>query len=233
MELVNSSILSRVFKVFWQNSSATAFTVEYNNIQYLITAKHLFNDVYPKFTTIGIFKNNGQIEENDVRVYYHKNKLIDIAIIKRVDDKDIGNNTIITLNSNYSLSEECYFLGFPLGLQMEFGNLSQFPFPLVKHGIVSGFFQEKNCNFLLIDGLINPGFSGGPVFSIVQKNQIKVFGVISGYKHFLEKPVDGINAEINNGTRIRQNSGLILAFDIKHAIEILIEKESSDKNNES
>lgn len=58
--------------------------------------------------------------------------------------------------------QDCYFLGFPLGLTFDIGEFEYFP--LVKRATVSAKNHRINGRpILLLDGWNNPGFSGGPV----------------------------------------------------------------------
>lgn len=221
MKLVNSNIMKRVFKISWGNSATTCFTIEQGNCQYLITAKHLFKATYPTKTQIGILKNNGQSDIVDVDVFYHTNQDIDIAIIRRIDGAKIGVFDFVNYNYQCYFSEDVFFLGYPHGIMMEYGSLGQTPLPLVKRAIISGFMQENNSNFMLLDGINNPGFSGGPVFAITDKQQIGIVGVISGYKSSVEKVSDSDGNDLDNGLYVKQNTGLIVAYNIEHAHEII------------
>jgi hypothetical protein len=57
------------------------------------------------------------------------------------------------------LSQDVYFLGYPLPERVRLvGTL-----PFVKRGIASGRAEINGVHVWLVDGHINPGFSGGPV----------------------------------------------------------------------
>lgn len=47
----------------------------------------------------------------------------------------------------------------------------------------------NNVEILTLDAIVNPGFSGGPVFAITDTGEVTVCGVVSGYKY--EKPQFG------------------------------------------
>ena len=57
--------------------------------------------------------------------------------------------------------QDAYFLGFPFGIGFDLGGGS---LPFVKKAIVSGLYKSINgVSLVLLDGINNPGFSGGPV----------------------------------------------------------------------
>ena len=67
------------------------------------------------------------------------------------------------------LGQEVYFLGYPYGLYTTFGD--QGGVALIKHACISARVAcsaiypdgDKDTMLILLDGLNNPGFSGGPI----------------------------------------------------------------------
>lgn len=219
--MINSNILQRVFKISCNDKSGTAFTIERLGVQYLVTAKHLFPEDLPSKVEIGI-QLNASIENRLAFVYYHSNESIDICVIKLENDELIGaQNHIEFIDQSFTLSQDCYFLGFPLNLFIPMEGLQSFPVPLVKKGIISGFFQVDNYQLLLLDGINNPGFSGGPVVVIEPKNVMKIVGVISGYQLINRNFVDAKGNIIENGLFWQENSGLVRAWSFKPALDII------------
>lgn len=222
MGLVTSSIIQRVFRIQYLDDSATAFTVEKGNKQLLITVKHLFKKGnYPAKSDIKIFQNGNQVISKKVNLYYHTNTNIDITIIEFIDNTFLSPQHPVNFINQSTYSQEIFFLGFPLNISMSFGNLSVFPFPLVKRGIISAFINENNSSFMFLDGINNPGFSGAPVVTINEDQSINVIGVISGYRYTLDSLVDINSNPISNGEYVIQNTGLIVAYDIRHALDII------------
>ena len=75
----------------------------------------------------------------------------------------------------------------------------------------------------ILDGINNPGFSGGPVI-VGTGDSLKFAAVISGY--YLE-PTEVIRGggsqlapDVPNDL-VNVNSGFILAFDIAHAVDVI------------
>ena len=118
------------------------------------------------------------------------------------------------------LAQEVYFLLFPYGLRTNVGEIAyNFPMPFVKRAIVSGFETENNLQRFYLDGINNPGFSGGPiVFKNPTTNQFEVCGIISGYRiDYADTIMDGKTTPI----QVQANSGLIIAYSIKVAKDLI------------
>ena len=105
---------------------------------------------------------------------------------------------------------------------MKEDSLSPTPIPLIKRGMISGFINDDKARILVIDGINNPGFSGGPI--VVEDNSTpngRIVAVIRGYQPVIKKLVDKDGKELDNGLFSSENSGLLIAYDIEHAIEIV------------
>ncbi len=100
--------------------------------------------------------------------------------------------------------------------------------PFIKRCTVSGF--DYQLGLWILDGLNNAGFSGGPVTFRKNGLEHQIAAVISGY---VQEPTDVIlkknpdttsdsprvQPEATPAQQVLLNSGLILAFDIRYAIE--------------
>jgi len=114
--------------------------------------------------------------------------------------------------------EEGFFLGFPLGVHSNNGNLnSGFPFPLIKSLSFSGISNIDGTRILLFDGLSNPGFSGGPILYGEVKNGQFVIGIIKG------SLIQSKDIIINDSTTVtfNDNSGIIVGFPTFFVKEII------------
>ena len=127
--------------------------------------------------------------------------------------------TLVPSADGVALSQEVFFLGYPLtGTLPLMGRL-----PAVRRGIVS---QRANLNGVtawIIDGHNLPGFSGGPlVFADAGGLGSKwhVLGVVSAYwQHRIDVEVAGAVVQNNLGLTVPTNAGLVIVYDIKHAID--------------
>ena len=216
--MITGNIIQRVFYVKYEKYSGTAFTIEYNNRQYLISTTHTF----PYITNgqdilFNIFHKN-QWYDSESKIYIHKNKEVDICVISL--ERDISPRSPIYLTKeNLVYGMNVYFLGFPYGKMMQAPDElnNGFPMPFIKKATLSTLMINRGeLELFYLDGINNPGFSGGPCVMRNSKNEIVVFGVIKGYLPntiIFNSPLGPINYE--------ENSGIIEVHSIKHLHEIL------------
>jgi hypothetical protein len=180
---ITSNIYARVFQIRYQQSVGTSFTVEVDGRQYLITAKHVVKNIKDG-DEIGISRNGGW-ETYSVKVIEVSPPENDIAVIAL--PKQISPTYPIEPTSQGILvGQDAYFLGFPYELQMDGAMLNNgYPLPLVKKGICSGILTPKDeVSQILLDGINNTGFSGGPVVFVDQASKkLKIAGIVSGYRN--------------------------------------------------
>ena len=71
-----------------------------------------------------------------------------------------------------------------------------------------------------LDGHNNRGFSGSPLcFAPRGTNDLTVAGVVCAYKPSVEEVISGIGKPA--GLYVQENTGLMLAWDIWHCLEII------------
>lgn len=223
--MVPNEILQSVYMIKYGAHSGSCLYISVNNVDYLVTAKHLFANVPNKTDVdIEIIKDNGLVKFKPT-LLIHNNKEIDIAVL------DLKSNNLKEIrfdigSKGYWLSQDSYFVGFPFGLKMDNNPVSVnsgFPLPFVKKGIISGFINKNNVTQIFLDGHNNPGFSGGPVvvenIGSSSKNKMRVIGVISAYLNESKT----INTPFGNITN-SENSGLVLSYAFDHVLEIINEK---------
>ena len=216
-EIVNANILTRVLHLKVGDMTGTAFTVEVDGRQYVITAKHLTGEK--------------EVEEIEIwRKRWHRIKVTVVGIGKgREDiivlaaDRALTQTLPIDVGSGrITVGQNIRFLGFPLGIaldyMMERGGMR---LPLVKGGILSGIKFENKVSWLLVDGHNNGGFSGGPVVFKplgTGKEVWKIAGIISGYQ------IEGVDVRDKMGRIIGSaegNSGILVATGIETALKLI------------
>jgi len=218
---LTNEIIQKVFLIKYDNGTATGFFVKHKGLTYLITAKHVVDSINKVPKTNGDTINLKAFQDSrwvpiHGKVYFHENKLIDIAVIKTPEIK--LDTVLFDLTvKGMAYGEQGYFLGFPFGLKAMIDNSNfRSPIPIVKGAILSSFYREKDALILLFDAHNNPGFSGGPIIfhnhNPESSKNWNVIGVISGYRPQKNK--------IKNLTYY-ENSGIMVGFGINHAIEIL------------
>jgi hypothetical protein len=214
---VTKDVLDRVLFISYGNHAGSAFTIEINEQQYIITARHNVENIR---------------EEDNIFIYHDfcwkdlKVKTISFDdpkfdVIVLVPDFQITPKTDIKFTmDNLIIGQDIYFLGFPFGLKTELGELnSNFPIPFVKKGICSAIdFTDKEFKKIWIDGLSNPGFSGGPIiFKDCSSGNFKIAGLLQG--HLTEKVDIYSSNNINTNDFVKINSGIILGISIGSIID--------------
>lgn len=196
----------------------TAFTVDIEGRQYIVTAKHVIQGVMPATVEIKLddwtaipvtLVGRGQGQQ-DVLVLATNRQ------VSAVFPVDVGIDGLI-------LGQSVRFLGYFPGVRTSpLPGYKKRGAPLVMSGIVSGInFEEVEGEgpSLWIDGHVNKGFSGGPVVfqpaqaPSVEECRWKIAGVISGY---VNAPVEVRTIAGGQTEAVAiSNAGLLLAIPIK------------------
>ncbi len=177
-------VLGRTLRILHGTSAGTAFTMEVNNTQYIVTAKHLFEaSGYPASAQIGIYENKNYVFYN-VDIKYPADAEIDIAVLRTTPYTQLTFLYPTTFSSaNITIGQDVYFLGFPYNYDSLLCNMpgDKYPLPFIKKACLSSYIQSKGQ--FLLDGHNNPGFSGGPVcFKTADSNTYRIAGVIASYR---------------------------------------------------
>ncbi|HWK05707.1 MAG TPA: serine protease [Puia sp.] len=236
--LLTQPALTGTLELKYKGGTATSFQYKgLDSIGYLITAKHIFTihtkkKIVAGETTKYHYYDSIPYADGDkveVQIYYSgnwhniaasiyfDNDKNDVAVLKT--DIPMGGNNYNLGNSPFSLSQECFFIGYPLGLRQSAGP-SPYPMPFVRKGIISAFGDVENGIIpkFYIDGHNTYGFSGGPLLCYdYSKKEFFVVGVISGY-------IPQQNHQLkDDGTEqiIEENSGLMEIYNIEFVKRIL------------
>ena len=224
--MITANVIHRTFHIRSGNSSGTAFAIDRNAKQYLVTARHVVEDMASR----------------DIVDIYHEQRWKSV----NVDVVGIGADNIdvavlacaIQLAPSLQLEASTdglvygqlvYFLGFPFGWVggLERLNLN-FPMPFVKAGVFSA--TDEAESLIFIDGHGNPGFSGGPVVFRPDgrpSGDLQVAGIVSNAPTPLLAPVvskDRSPILDQKGEPIAffgENQGFVVAYEIKHATNLI------------
>lgn len=221
---VNSNVFTRTFAIKYEDKFGSGFTTEVDGKQYLITAKH-------------IFPNNALIDF--IEIYQDKKwKRVNVNPIICLDDSiydvvafapniQISKTLPLEISSDQiMLSQEVFFLGFPYFMKTDAEAINLgFPIAFVKKAILSAMNTiGKDIDIFFLDGVNNPGFSGGPVvFWDYSKKAFKVVGIVASYKYSLDTVyLQNSNREIEaTDYRIKSNTGIVIAFGMNKIIEAI------------
>lgn len=214
--MVTRDILTIVLRLRRGNEEATGFAIEVDGSQYIVTARHLFNAPQSP-TLIDVFRHDSWVTY-PVSFIHVATSTVDIAVLKI-------NGQIFTTHPNTlgvagaKLSQRVFFVGFPFGLSIDGLVLNNgFPLPLVKHGIIASMPQGDGPFF--VDGINNPGFSGGPV--VLDDGNLSrptIIGVVSGYR-WAQEPVFHEGRQ-SPDLSVQSNTGLLVAFSVDHAVRAI------------
>ena len=230
---IQPEILNRVFKLVYGDpykqffGSGTAFTMECNDSQFLVTARHIFEQsaewTYPNEGTIWLLTDNGKYTLYEVDIKYPADAKVDIAVM-RLKTHQYVSKVYPNLNTSEGLrfGQDVFFLGFPYDydkLSMSFPE-SKRPVPFIRKACFAGRFKDgHSCMFF--DGYNNPGFSGGPVCyksTDTPDGTMSIAAVISSYRQEKEFMFD--ENDQPTGSYVESNTGIIFAYDIKEAVQV-------------
>ena len=200
------------------------FALEIDERQYYVTAKHIAKDITH---SCDVAWEQGW-RSFPVTLVGHCKGEIDITVLAAAQDLPrmlLQEWKSSEIRPDLKLAEELTFFGFPYGLNTSRGE-GTVPIPLVKSGIISGFYGSSTLDersSFFIDGYNNPGFSGGPVVS-VRQGVHGVAGVVTGYL-----PADDHVYSLNDTDPTKPsvigfsqyNTGIMLAYNIQYAVDVI------------
>lgn len=216
--MIPSDVLGRVYCLKIGDSTATGFTIDVDNRQYIVTARHFAINLGDNTPLQLLFE--GKWNNLGGTLVGHASGEIDISVLAL---NGIASNPDLKLTPDQAIlyGQDVYFIGYPYGSWGD--SKTAFmgrPIPFVRKAIVSCIEDGPNGehrNFL--DGHNVPGFSGGPVvYSANPPYDFKVASVISGYR-FVEQPVY-VGTKKTDAT-VQYNTGIIITYGIRHALDLI------------
>lgn len=234
-EAVPIGILNIIFQVRFNGESGSAFAVDVDNKQYIVSARHIFQTT--KNGTLQTIKDGDTLELlirgkwQPVVVRPILPVLAKTDIIAFAPDKIVAPKIPVMAGlGGVRLGQDVYFLGFPFGLGSRDARTAG-AIPFVKKGVFSaGDSTDDSGRVIYIDGHNNPGFSGGPIiFANFDKGRaLQIGGVISGYRHHpspvIEIAVDIPSAESSKKARVPvvlENTGIVVGYMIDEILKAI------------
>lgn len=208
-------IVDRVFQIAVGNATATAFSLDVGERQYLVTAKHVAESISGPATVK--IRHGEAWSEIPVDLVGHSD--VDVSVLCAAVQLTDREMKIDAAPGGFFAAQDVYFAGFPLGI--EGVNLaSPFPAPLVKKATISGAAGNGYKHPFYLDGHNNRGFSGGPVYLKIQgKEQFVISMVVSSFIYSCEAVHD--DKAHPTGLHVQQNSGIMQAYSIRNALELI------------
>jgi hypothetical protein len=227
-DAVPGEILQRTTLIKIGNSGGTAFSIEYRGIYYLVTARHVVAGL-PRVDAVVQVRHLGEWKSYQVKkIIFPASEDVDIAVMESEEPAPQQYSVAVAgEGEGVTLGQQIWFLGYPFGDLALTSHFQNQELPFIKKGTLSAINgSNPNAVVLYIDGFNNPGFSGGPIiFWDFQKHAYRVLGVVKGYRNDTAKVnVNGQQIDSN----ILVNSGILIGYSIKHAIEA-IEKDLGSK----
>lgn len=230
---VTGNVISRVFQIRFNGFSGTAFVIDYESKTFFVTANHMVATSGDKATVEVLGASDSVWHPLEFTILHGQWPCDDVAVLVP-SEATLNGIDPLPYDYNFAMGQEAYFLGYPFGLFTTF-NGKNVAIPLIKHGYISAtvpcsaIYPEgsKDDSLVLLDGINNHGFSGGPVvapdvFNAPPSNGIrplKLIGVISGYKNE-NMPVD-VNGQSAPNVSGEANSGIIIVIPISRAIDLI------------
>lgn len=216
--MVTNNVLHRMLKIRIGNDQGSAFTLDREGRQYLVTARHMLEGAEDAQHVSVVYEN--QWRSLDVNVVGVGEGEVDVAVL--ACPLQLSPTLPMEPDENdFFLGQQAYFLGYPFGWDTGGEEINRgVPLPFVKTGIFSAFTIGGQQHKIFIDAHVNHGFSGGPVVfhRPGAPQDFRVAGVVSGYPRRFQPVVD---ADGNVIARARENPGLVLAFGIRHVLALI------------
>jgi hypothetical protein len=225
MSLVPVQCWLRTFKAEYAAGAASCFVVTHRDRQWLITAKHVA-DAASNNGAAALSLSGENALDIELSTQMERLPLVgegpDVAVFSIGDTKIVRDDmSLLPSSDGVVLSQEAFFLGYPLPNSLPLsGRL-----PAVRKGIVSQRAVFNGVVAWIIDGHNLPGFSGGPLVFADHGglgSSWQVLGVVSAYvQHTIAVEVTGDALPGDTGLTVPSNAGLVVVYDIKHAIDAI------------
>ena len=224
--MITANVIHRTFHIRSGNSLGTAFAIDHNGKQYLVTARHVVE---------------GISADDEIEMFHEQQWKRIAARVVGIGDGEIDAAVLscpIHLAPPWPLEpsadgltygQQVYFLGYPFGLVGGLERVNRnFPVPFVKGGIYSA--TDETRSVIYVDGHGNPGFSGGLMVFRPSGQSSKDFQVAGIASHIpptpLEPIVDGEGTPIvaQNNRPIaytQENPGFVIVYEIKNATKLI------------
>lgn len=221
VNMITANVFNRVFFIK-ADRYGTAFSIEVDGREYLVSAKHLFES--PENVKMIKLMHDNKWLDVEVQLVGACRGEVDIAVFVVGIGLTPREYVVPATSAGATLGQDVYFVGFPYKMWANLGAImANRPVPFIKKGTLSSAFDfSKDVRHIYVDAINNEGFSGGPlVFSKIGApfNDLNFLGVVSGFKTEYEKVIGGDGEP--NGMTVAYNTGFLLAYGIEHAVDLI------------
>jgi hypothetical protein len=226
------ALLSRVYLIEYKNERGTVFSIDIDDREYWVTARHIltgakgkpYGTVSEKNIQAKLLNPGGDGEQWISEKFGVLQPESDVDVVVLVPHAPILKDPPVSppaTSSSVFFGESCEFLGFAYGggWKLRLPNRTVW-LPYIKHCIISG--ADMDSKLWILDGINNAGFSGGPVIAGTGTD-LKIVAIISGYHSEPTAVMRGNSSTATSASQetVNINSGFILAYDISHAEELI------------
>ena len=125
-----TNILQRTFRIAHEGQEGTCFTVDVDDRQYVVTAKHIAQSIDGP-CVVNIF-HDGTWKNLHAELVGHSKEGIDITVLAPTQQLSPAHPLHAT-STGIALGQDVLFLGFPYGLANDMGELNNYlPVPLAR-----------------------------------------------------------------------------------------------------
>ena len=119
-EYVPSEILDRTHLIRVGDTFGTIFSIDYDGMLYLVTARHVVANVPDKDAVLEIQKVDGWANVRTVRTLFPKSKEVDIAVFET--GAKMPGEYLVTAKEKETamMGQQIWFLGYPFGIGSHF-----------------------------------------------------------------------------------------------------------------
>ncbi len=212
--MVPTAVLHRVFRIQFGENEGTAFTIDVDGREYLVTARHVVQGIEDA-GMLGMFSNRAW-SDIPASLVGHGLGELDVSVLTLPEPLTPSHLPCEATFGGMIWGQDAYFLGFPFGLFGQWTLGGGYPMPLIRRATISAIdlvVEDSRLATFLLDGMGDTGFSGGPlVFQDSETRKFKIAGVVVGKEQFVEADRHGV-------THV-QEAGLMRAYGINHAVEL-------------
>ena len=210
---VTSNVLKRVVRIVVGPASATAFTIDVDGRQYLVTAKHVIATLKKADEKVQICGSGGKCIDTEVSILRCEDP-IDIAVLVPRALQTVTFPLPAT-SDGMVLGQDVYFVGFPYADQALTTTVQTESIGFVRKAVWSAQERKDNFNRMYFDGRNNSGFSGSPIVYLEQGKpgfDFKVAAVVSGYRSDIDQVMKLVPIKPEEITDEDRALNLIISF---------------------
>jgi hypothetical protein len=222
--LLSSGHISTCHNINYGDNVGTCFLHSDENGTVFITAAHVIRNIHSGDNIL--FKRPADWISGTVSAFQFDDEGYDIAAFtienSKIDIEYVEGRSLAMLPG-----AELKFLGFPHGLENNYPSGNGFCTPLVRTAFFSGICSIAGRQLHILDGINNPGYSGGPIYWAQSDGTPTLFGVISGYRHERGEATQ-VFKRLPNGEEqqvleyfLRPNSGMIYAVGVSRIVRLM------------